>query len=179
MPKLPAAGSSPASLHRQGGQGVLQCFPLALAPSGGRDCAHCPYGSGPSLWAGPCCLTTHPTSPCLFCLPCSLLLATPLHSTAVLDVELCVSLLCSAGSSCLSPPLCLKDSCLHQEEPGVSGTHTLTSPQIMDSAGHNLLWREGTHPRGREPPPTPTPFEDGPSGLMATHWLPFQLWSSD
>ena len=72
--------------------------------------------------------------------------------TAVLDLELCVSLLCSADSSCPIPPLCLKDSASGAGGEWFRGTSKSSpaspkaSPQAVGSAGRDLLWREGVRP---------------------------------
>ena len=152
---------------------------LASASSWGfGDCGCCHIRLLLPLWAGLkspglcllpclCCPVFTALSPllacsvsCAACHPCvSLPVLSPLFSdtpasmpTAVLDLELCVSLLCSAGSSCPLPPLCLKDSasgawgewsrCTSKSNP----TFPKASPQALGSAGRDLLWREGLHP---------------------------------
>lgn len=122
-------GSSRPAAERA--KGCCRASRLASASSWGtRDCGCC---CGPQRrplpcpWAGLCllCRLTGPPHLSLRLLSplSSVVLAVPLPvpsplssatpaciPTAVLDLEPCVSLLCSADSSCPLPPLCLKDS---------------------------------------------------------------------
>lgn len=110
--------------------------------------------SVPFAPCGPCYLPSCAKNPVLCLPPC-------LHSTAVLDLELCVSLLCSADSSCPIPPLCLKDSASGARGEWYRCT-SKSSPAFPKASPRRWVLLGKTCQGGRES--APTPFEDSPAG---------------